>query len=63
VIEMKKIVDIRDFLIYKEVMKKLDEYDITYDKSELLDNPDMCLDIVRIFEYFEDAENGEDMKK
>jgi hypothetical protein len=56
---MKKIVDIRDAALYREAVKVLEEYGIKYDKTELLDNPDMCLDIVRIFEYFRDVENRE----
>lgn len=48
---MEKVVEIKSLLLYKEAAKVLEDNNIKYDKAKLLNNPELCLDIVNIFNY------------
>lgn len=50
---MEKVVEMRVLVLYKEALQVLDFNDIKYDKERLLNNPELCLDIINIFNYFE----------
>lgn len=50
---MEKIINIGQLAIYKEAVELLKSYNITYEKSKLINNPELCLDIINIFQYLE----------
>jgi hypothetical protein len=49
---MDKVITVEDILAYKEAAKTLENYDIDFDKKKLLDNPELCHDIIRLMKYF-----------
>jgi hypothetical protein len=55
---MDKVVNVENILIYKEAVKRLKEHEIDYDRSKLLDNPELCQEIIRLTDYFK-KRNGE----
>jgi hypothetical protein len=51
---MEKVLEIKSLLLYKKAAKVLEDNNIKYDKAKLLNNPEMCLDIVNIFNYIKE---------
>lgn len=53
VIVMDKVIDIESLYAYKEVAKRLKENNISYNKLELLKNPELCKEIIVLMDYFD----------
>lgn len=51
---MEKIVEIKNILLYKKAANILEDNNIKYDKAKLLNDPELCLDIVNIFNYLKE---------
>jgi hypothetical protein len=48
---MEKIVEIKSLSLYKNAVRILEDNDIIFDKVKLLNNPELCFDIVNIFNF------------
>jgi hypothetical protein len=49
---MDKVINVEDILTYKEAVKRLKEHKIQYDTKKLLDNPELCREIIRLTDYY-----------
>ena len=57
---MGKVLDIHTLIMYKEAEKRLQENNISYDKSKLLNDPELCMEIIKITDYYNNKENESD---
>lgn len=48
---MKKIIEINSLLLYKKAIRILEDNDIICDKAKLLNDTELCSDIVNIFNH------------
>ena len=53
---MDKVIYVENLLAYKEAVKRLKEHKIQYDRSKLLDDPELCREIIRLMNYFKNEE-------
>jgi hypothetical protein len=53
---MGKVLDIHTLIMYKEAEKRLQENNISYDKSKLLNDPELCMEIIKITDYYNNKE-------
>lgn len=51
---MDKLIDIESFTLYKEASKLLKQNNIYLNKDCLISDPELCLDIINILEYFKE---------
>lgn len=49
---MDKVISVEKILVYKEAIKTLKSYNLDFDKKMLLNNPELCREIIRMREYF-----------
>lgn len=53
---MEKVVDISTLHLYKEAVKRLDENNIDFDRTKLLNDPELCEEVIRIIEYYSEKD-------
>lgn len=51
---MEKVIEIKSLLLYKKAAHILEDNNIKYDKAKLLKDPELCLDIVNIFNFLKE---------
>jgi hypothetical protein len=49
---MNKVIPVENIIVYKEAVKRLKEHKIQFDRSNLLDNPELCCEIIRLINYY-----------
>jgi hypothetical protein len=52
---MDKVINVKNILVYKEAVKRLKEHNIQYDTKKLLEDPELCQEIIRLTDYFENV--------
>jgi hypothetical protein len=48
---MEKVIEINSLLLYKKAIRILEDNDIICDKAKLLNDPELCSDIINIFNH------------
>ena len=51
---MDKIIDMNSLFSYREAVKRLEKNHISYKKSKLLNNPQLCNEIIKMMDYFDE---------
>lgn len=49
---MDKVVNIESILVYKEAVKRLESLKMDFDKKKLVDNPELCREIIMLIDYY-----------
>ena len=49
---MDKVIDVKDIMVYKEAVKRLQSYNMSFDKKKLLENPGLCREIIKLTDYY-----------
>jgi hypothetical protein len=52
---MGKVINVENIPAYKEAVKRLKEHKIQYDTRKLLDNPELCKEIISLTDYFKNV--------
>ncbi|MCM0649283.1 hypothetical protein NBE98_12965 [Clostridium swellfunianum] len=53
---MNKVINVETLRIYREAVEKLEKQKIDFDKKQLLDNPELCKEIINLIDYFKNEE-------
>jgi hypothetical protein len=48
-----KVIDIDVLIVYKEAVRRLQENNIGFDKTKLLSDPELCMEIIKIVDYYD----------
>lgn len=48
---MSETINFDSLKLYREVVKRLEESKIEYDRNVLMDSPELCREIIRLLDY------------
>jgi hypothetical protein len=53
---MDKVLNFKNISLYKEAARILEINNISFEKSELIENPELCMEIIKMLDYFDQKE-------